>query len=119
IPEITVAVEQSDVQRALATLDKLAAKLAAILGSSGGVQTQQVGGVTAKRIDLGRFAVYYAAVGDKLVVTDSPTGITGLQAAGQSLPPEVTGNLAPLYSLLLYGTTDGDVATIKGFLEVK
>jgi hypothetical protein len=83
IPEATIALKVDDEQTALATLDKLAARAAE--GLHGQVQHQTIDGVEARRIQLPQFAIYYAAFDGLLVVTDSPTGITGLKDGGQKM----------------------------------
>lgn len=41
------------------------------------------------------------------------------QAAGESAPPEVSRNLEPLGSLVVYGTQDGSLASSLAFLEIQ
>jgi hypothetical protein len=41
------------------------------------------------------------------------------QTAGEPLPTQVSGNLAPLRSFLAYGTAAKGKSTLKGFLEIK
>jgi hypothetical protein len=48
---------------------------------------------------------------------DAIAEISGL--AGESIPPDVAGNLRPLRTLLFYSTNDGDVADLKLFVEIK
>lgn len=44
-----------------------------------------VAGIPARTLRFGDFAVHYANVGGKLVVTDLPAGIEGAKGAGSSL----------------------------------
>ncbi len=67
----------------VATLDKLTSTLGAQLGTT--VQTVDVGGVSAKKLTIRNIPIYYANVDGKLVITDSETGITGLQSSGDKL----------------------------------
>jgi hypothetical protein len=41
------------------------------------------------------------------------------QIAAQSIPPDVSANLAPLSSLVLYGTRSGSEASVHGFLQIR
>jgi hypothetical protein len=77
IPEVTLALETKDQTAALSTLDKLAARLAAMTG--GQVQPGQQGGHDVKTVDLGRITVHYGGLGDKVLVT---TGINGIADYG-------------------------------------
>ena len=80
LPEVTIVLNQSNPAAALATVDKLARSV-----SKGNVQTTVVDGVPARRVQVSQFSVYYALLGSKLVITDSPTGISGLKDGGQKL----------------------------------
>jgi len=73
IPELTLALAPKDVNAALATLDKIAAHLAA--GSGGQVQSGTQGGHPVKTLDLGRFQVHYGNVDGKVLVTSGGSGI--------------------------------------------
>lgn len=162
LPEVTLVLQVDDEAKAIATVDKLAAGVGGLLGGKPGGSTQ-IAGVTAKTLQFGGVAVYYAGFDGKLVITDSTTGISGLRdqgqkladdpvfkeardragmpdktigflylnlkdgipvvqslarTAGKPLPSEVTENLAPLRSLLLYGASEGTTATVRGFLEI-
>ncbi len=162
IPEITAVLQVADEAGALATADRLAGSIADALGKR--VEPSEAGGVPAKKIDLGPVSVYYAAVGGKLVISDSPGAITGLrsardrlaenpafreakdaagmpdetagflfvnleevlplieslaQLAEQKLPPAVGENVAPLRSLIVYGTVDGGTLSLRGFLQIE
>src|SRR4051812_35589877 len=78
IPELTLALAPKDVNAALATLDKIAAHLAA--GSGGQVQNGTQGGHPVKTLGLGRFQVHYGNVDGKVLVT---TGLSGIADYGQ------------------------------------
>jgi hypothetical protein len=84
IPEFTLALEEKDQSAALATLDKLAARLAAVSG--GRVVPGEQGGHAIKTIDLGRFAIHYGGLGDKVLVTSGVSGIADYGGSGQHLP---------------------------------
>jgi hypothetical protein len=83
LPEITLALTTTDEQGVLATLDKLAERAAT--GLNGRVERTTIDGVAARRIALQQFALYYGAFDGKLVITDSPTGISGLKDGGDKL----------------------------------
>ena len=79
IPEATIVLKVADQQGALATVDKLAAH------TGQRVQHQTIDGVDARRLQLSNFALYYGAFDGMLVITDSPTGITGLKDGGDKM----------------------------------
>ncbi len=82
LPEVTLALEESDEQQALATVDRLVAKL----GGGAAPKTTTVDGVTLKQLPLGStFSLYYGAFDGKLVITDSRTAVTGLKDKGSKL----------------------------------
>lgn len=79
IPEFSVALSPSDKTAALSTLDKLAAKVAALTGgklSSGTVRT----------LNLGQFALHYGAAGDHVLVTSGVNGISEFGGSESKLP---------------------------------
>ena len=78
IPELTLALAPKDSSAALATLDKLAAHLAAMSG--GKVEPGTQGGHPVKTVNLGQFAIHYGSVDDKLLIT---SGVSGIADYGQ------------------------------------
>lgn len=74
IPEVTLALETKDQAAALSTLDRLAARLVAAT-NGGQVQPGKQGGHDVKTIDLGRIAIHYGGLGDKVLVTSGLNGI--------------------------------------------
>lgn len=74
IPEVTLALETKDQAAALSTLDRLAARLAAAT-NGGQVQPGKQGGHDVKTINLGRIAIHYGGLGDKVLVTSGVNGI--------------------------------------------
>jgi hypothetical protein len=77
IPEASFVLEPADRDKALATLDRVAGRVAALFGArvSSGMQD----GHEVKTINFGQVAVHYAALGDKLLIT---TGVTGIADYG-------------------------------------
>ena len=73
IPELTLALAPKDPTAALATLDKLAAHLAAMSG--GKVEPGTQGGHAVKTVDLGKFQLHYGNVDGKLLITSGLSGI--------------------------------------------
>jgi hypothetical protein len=73
IPELTLALEEKDESGALATLDKIAAHLAAATGAR--VEPGSQGGHPVKMINFGQFAVHYGEVGGKILITSGVSGI--------------------------------------------
>ena len=84
IPEVTLALETKDQAKALSTLDRLGARLAAATG--GELKTETQGGHEVKTLDLGRFSVHYGVVDGTVVITSGLTGISDYGAAGERLP---------------------------------
>ena len=78
IPELTLALDPKDQSAALATLDKLAAKLAD--ESGGQVEPGTQGGHAIKTVNLGQFAIHYGSVDDKVLIT---SGVSGIADYGQ------------------------------------
>ena len=84
IPEFTLALHEQDVTSALATLDRLAAHLAA--ASGGRVEPGTQDGHAVKTVDLGQFAIHYGSVGgDTIVITTGANGVADFGSSG-SLP---------------------------------
>ena len=73
IPELTLALDPKDQSAALATLDKLAAKLAD--ESGGQVEPGTQGGHAIKTVNLGQFAIHYGSVDGKVLITSGVSGI--------------------------------------------
>jgi hypothetical protein len=92
IPEVTLLLSPADPTAAVATLDKVVGAAGAIVAVQGGSETPfaskqtQIGDVTARQLDFTGevpVSVFYAAVGDNLVVTTSVAGIADLQTGGR------------------------------------
>jgi hypothetical protein len=73
IPELSLVVDPADPDKALATLDKLAARIAALSG--GRVSSGTQAGHKVKTIDFGQVAVHYAALDGKVLITSGVSGI--------------------------------------------
>jgi Protein of unknown function (DUF3352) len=73
IPEFSLVLDPGDRDKALATLDKLAARIAA--ASGGRVSSGTQAGHEVQTIDFGQFAVHYAALDGKLLITSGVSGI--------------------------------------------
>ena len=83
IPELTLALDPKDQSAALATLDKLAAKIAA--ESGGQVEPGTQGGHPVKTVNLGQFAIHYGTVDGKVLITSGVSGIADY-GEGDHLP---------------------------------
>ncbi len=82
LPEVTLALAESNEQQALSVVDRLVAKIAP--GAT--PTTTTVDGVTLKQLPLsGAFALYYGVFDGKLLITDSTTAISGLKDKGSKL----------------------------------
>jgi hypothetical protein len=84
LPEISLVLETGDQASALATLDKLAARLAVFLQTK--VTSGRESGRTVKTLDFGRLAVKYAGLGDKIMITSGLNGIGAYTEGGSKLP---------------------------------
>jgi hypothetical protein len=78
IPEITLLLQPKNMDTALATLDKLATRIARATGGTLKRRTQRT-------IDFGQFAVHYGAKGDKVVVTSAPGGVAQVGNSSEKL----------------------------------
>jgi hypothetical protein len=78
IPEITLLLQPKNTDTALATLDKLATRIARATGGTLKRRTQRT-------IDFGQFAVHYGAKGDKVVVTSAPGGVAQVGNSSEKL----------------------------------
>jgi Protein of unknown function (DUF3352) len=79
IPEFSVALSPSDKTAALSTLDKLAAKVAALTGG-------KVTSGTVRTIDFGQFALHYGLAGDHVLITSGLNGISDFGGSESKLP---------------------------------
>jgi hypothetical protein len=84
LPEVTLLLQQSDPQAALATLDKI---VHSPLDSRAKVTPITIGGVAARQVTIpgSPVSLYYAVVDDKLVISDAQAGITGVSGGGSKL----------------------------------
>jgi Protein of unknown function (DUF3352) len=73
IPELTLALDVKDQSEALATLDKIAARIAAMSG--GRVEPGTQGGHPVKTVNFGQFAIHYGSVDGKVLITSGVNGI--------------------------------------------
>jgi len=78
IPEITLLLQPKSTTSALATLDKLAQRIARATGGT-------VKGGAEKTIDFGQFAVHYGAKGNKVVITSATNGLAQVGSSGDKL----------------------------------
>jgi Protein of unknown function (DUF3352) len=83
LPEASLVLGTADQGAALATLDKLAARLAAYTHAK--VSTSHEGGRDVKTIDFMRFAIRYAGLGDKILITSGLNGIGAYTDSGSKL----------------------------------
>jgi hypothetical protein len=83
IPELTLALDPKNQSAALATLDKLAAKIAA--ESGGQVEPGTQGGHPIKTVNVGQLAIHYGSVDGKILATSGVSGIADY-GSGDHLP---------------------------------
>jgi hypothetical protein len=84
IPEVTMLLDVDDEQAALATLDKLATRVAGLVGG-GQPGSADVGGVATKFIQVQGVRVSYAAFDGMVVVTSGATAIQDLRSDDSKL----------------------------------
>jgi uncharacterized protein DUF3352 len=84
LPEFSLALEQPETAKALATLDRVAARVAALTQTR--VREEQRGGVKVKSLTIGgRVTVEWAGFGGRVLLTTGPTGIADYRAGGDKL----------------------------------
>jgi hypothetical protein len=145
--ESTLVLKVADQQAAAATLERLATVVGAL--SQQVPERILIGDVLAKKLVLGKLALYYAVFGGKLVITTAESGIAGLEVgsgarlagsqawrsatAAAGLPHETAGilyadlqelpqahrDLKPLGTALAWASVNGSVLTVKGFVSVR
>jgi hypothetical protein len=83
LPEFSLVLESPDTRQTLATLDKLAARIAEETGTR--IYTEQQGGLTVKSIGLSRVTVHWTGFDGRVLLTTGPTGISDYRAGGGKL----------------------------------
>jgi hypothetical protein len=78
IPEITLVTEPARGTNGAASLDHLLLRFRKDLHAA--PRRTEIAGLPARTLSFGSFAINYANVGNKLVVTDLPAGIRGVQS---------------------------------------
>jgi hypothetical protein len=89
IPEVSLVLSTSHPDAAFATLNKLAARVASLTHAR--LTTSHEGGgyggrPTVKTIDFQRFAIRYASLGDKILITSGLNGIGAYTSSSSKLP---------------------------------
>ncbi|MCI0635266.1 MAG: DUF3352 domain-containing protein, partial [Actinobacteria bacterium] len=92
IPEITLLLSPADPAKGLATLDQIALGASSLAAQAGQtapytVTSTDIAGTPAKQVTIGDtgFSLYYAQVGDNVVLTSAVSGIADLVAGAGSL----------------------------------
>jgi hypothetical protein len=83
LPEFSLVFEAPNTEEALATVDRLAARLATL--SHAQLGTEQQGGLDVKTLNFGRITVRWAGFDGRVLLTTSPTGIDDYRAGGDKL----------------------------------
>jgi hypothetical protein len=83
IPEVSLVLDTSDQAAALSTLDKLASRLASFTNTK--VSTSRAEGRTVKTIDFDQFAIRYAGLGVKVLITSGLNGIGAYTSSDSKL----------------------------------
>lgn len=90
IPEVTLIAQPDSPQQGLAAIDRLVATLGKSAGANAKPQQLTIGTVKATALNLGRFSLYYGALGGRIVVTDTQQAFQDLQSSGQKLADDPT-----------------------------
>src|SRR5262249_60084310 len=83
LPEFSLVLEEHDTEQALATLDRLAARIAKLANAQPG--TEQQGGLEVKTLNFGPVTVRWAGFDGRVLITTSPTGIDDYRSGGDKL----------------------------------
>lgn len=84
LPEFSLALETPQTEGALATLDRLMARVASLMPTR--VQEEQRGGLTVKSLSLaGRVTLEWAGFDGRVLLTSGPTGIGDYRGGGEKL----------------------------------
>lgn len=108
VPEVTLVAEPAAGTNGAATLDRLLSRYRKELELSSLPKPTRVAGVPARVFSADPLHVYYANVGKRLVLTDTPAGIAALKASRPSLV-ESPDYKAALESAGMPGKTQGFV----------
>jgi hypothetical protein len=84
IPELTLVLDPQNQATALATLDKLAARLALVTPAR--VESGTQDGHEVKTVNFGQFAIHYGGTDGKVVITSGSNGIAEYGGSSGSLP---------------------------------
>lgn len=84
IPEVSLVLDTADQAAALSTLDRLAARLASFTHAK--VSSSRQGGRKVKTVDFTQFAIRYAGLGDKVLITSGLNGIGAYTSSESKLP---------------------------------
>jgi hypothetical protein len=88
IPEVTLVTEPQAGTNGAATLDRILRRFRQDLGVV--PRSTRIAGRPGRVLDFGDFAVYYANVGRRLVLSDLPAGIAGAAVGGKPLTSSET-----------------------------
>ena len=83
LPEFSLVLEAPDTAQALATLDRLAKRVATLVPARRGEETQ--GGLDVKTLNFGPVTVRWAGFDGRVSLTTAPTGIADYRASGDKL----------------------------------
>jgi hypothetical protein len=83
LPEFSLVLEAPDTAQALATIDRLAKRVATLVPARLGEETQ--GGLDVKTLNFGRVTVRWAGFDGRVLLTTAPTGIADYRASGDKL----------------------------------
>jgi hypothetical protein len=89
LPEFSLVLEAPETQKALTTLDRVAARVAELMATK--VREDTRDGVTVKSLTIaGRVTVEWAGFDNRVLITTAPTGIADYRAGGDKLGDDAT-----------------------------
>lgn len=83
LPEFSLVLETPDTEHALATIDRLAARVAKLKAARLGAEQQD--GLDVKTLDFGPVTARWAGFDGRVLLTTSPTGISDYRSSGDKL----------------------------------
>jgi hypothetical protein len=88
LPEFSLVLEAPDTGQALATIDRLAARVATLAHARLG--SEQEDGLAVKTLEFGPVTVRWAGFDGRVLLTTSPTGISDYRSSGDKLSDNST-----------------------------
>jgi hypothetical protein len=123
IPEVTVLLDVENEQAALATLDRLAARAAALAGARTG--SAEVNGDTVKFVEIQGVRITYGAFDGIVAISSGVSGIRDARASGGKLPDDdrykaakEAAGMGDTTNGFLYANLEDAIPLITGFAGI-